>query len=202
MRKLGSKKQEAKKKQRNQIIIGAILVVVMFGSVFGLVTMNFNNPENNGNQVTYNGYDFTNQGPYWYLTIGGKDYFFQYNPFQIQESFNLTTENLKYLSAYSGAPLYINSQENVNAESEIGRTFSGVSLRTQKACLDNNGTTLENCDVNLPLKDCSNNFIIVRTSEDNENKIYQDKNCVFIEGPSENLIKLTDDYLFKIMGIK
>ena len=152
--------------------------------------------------MKYNGYEFTNQGSYWYLTLGGKDYFFQYNPFQIQESFNLTTENLKYLSAYSGAPLYINSQENVNAESEIGRIFSGVSLRTQKACLNNSGTTLKNCDVNLPMKDCSNNFIIVRTSEDNENRIYQEDNCVFIEGPSENLIKLTDYYLFKIMGIK
>ena len=77
MRKLQSKKQEAKKRQRNQIIIGGILVVVMFGSIFGLATMNFNNPEDNGNTVKYNGYEFTNQGSYWNLTLGGKDYFFQ-----------------------------------------------------------------------------------------------------------------------------
>ena len=116
MRKLQSKKQEAKKRQRNQIIIGAILVIVMFGSIFGLAKINFDNPEDNGNQVNYNGHGFTNQGSYWYITVGNNDYFFKYNPFQIQESFNLTTENLRYLSEYSGTALYINSQENIKSK--------------------------------------------------------------------------------------
>jgi hypothetical protein len=199
MRKLSSKKQEEKKRQKNQIIIGIILVVVMFGSVFGLATMNFDNSDNE-NTINYNGYEFINQGSYWYLTIGEKDYFFQYNPYQTQESFNLTTESLKSLNSYSGKPLYLSSFDNLNAEGELYRIFNSVALRIQRACLNDNGTISENCPSDLPLKDCSNNLIIVR--EGDLNMIYQKENCVFIEGPSENLIKLTDDYLFRIMGIK
>jgi hypothetical protein len=199
MRRLKSKKEEAQKRKRNQIIIGVILVVVMFGSVFGLATMNFDNQEN-GNEIDYNGNEFVNQGTYWYLTMGGREFVFQYNPYQIEESFNLTTEGLKYLNSYSGAPLYVNSFDNVNAEGEIFRAFNGVALRIQRACLDNNGTVDENCPAELPLKDCSSNFIIIQEGE--EEIIYQEDNCVFIQGSTENLIKLADDYLFRIMGIK
>ncbi len=203
MRKLSSKKEEAKKRKRNQIIIGVILVVVMFGSVFGLATLNFDNPDESNANINYEGYEFINQGSYWYLTIGGEEYGFQYNPYQIQESFNLTTENLRYLNAYSNAPLYINSFSNVNAEVELVRVFNRVALRIQKACLSDNSTetgTSEDCLQDLPIKDCSSNFIIVREGE--QERIYQEENCVFIEGSIENLIKLTDDYLYRIMGIK
>ena len=99
MRRLKSKKKEAKKRQRNQIIIGVILVVVMFGSVFGLATLSFDNQEE-GNGINYNGYEFVGSGSSWYLNLGDKEYYFQYNPFQIEESFNLTTENLKYIISF------------------------------------------------------------------------------------------------------
>lgn len=199
MRKISSKKEEKKKRQRNQIIIGVILVVVMFGSVFGLATMNFDNPESE-NTISYNGYEFVNQGAYWYTSINNKDYAFQYNPYQIQETFNLTPQGLKPLKDYSGKPLYLNSFDNLNAEGELYRVFNDVALRVQRACLDDNQSKIEDCPSDLPLKDCSNNFIIVR--EGDLELIYQKENCVFIEGPLENLIKLTDDYLFRITGIK
>ena len=32
--------------------------------------------------------------------------------------------------------------------------------------------------------------------------IYQQENCVFIEGPRENLTQITDEFLFKITGIE
>jgi hypothetical protein len=199
MRKISSKKEEEKKRQRNQIIIGIILVVVMFGSVFGLVTMNFDN-SGNEDAINYNGYEFVNQGSYWYTNINDKPYAFQYNPYQIQESFNLTTQDLKPLNSYSGMPLYINSFDNLNAEGEIYRVFNDVALRIQRACLDDNGTASEDCPKDLPLKDCSNNFIIVRKGD--LEMIYQKDNCVFIEGPPESLIRLADDYLFRVTGIK
>ncbi len=203
MRKLTSKKQHEKKQKRNQIIIGVILVVVMFGSVFGIITMNVDNSEPSGNVVEYNDYEFINQGTMWYLTIGERDFAFQYNPYQVQEEFNITIKDLKLLNQYAGMPLYINSQENINIEGEIARIFNGVSLRIQRACLNQeNQSIIDNCDINLPLKDCSDNFIIVRTSQDGKNKIFQENNCVFIEGKQENLIKLADEYLFQVIGIK
>jgi hypothetical protein len=202
MRKLSNKKEEQKRKQRNQIIIGVILVVVMFGSVFGLATMNFDN-ENNDNSVNYNGYEFYGQNNYWYLGIGERDFVFQYNPYQIQDSFNVTTENLRYLNDYSGQALYLNSYDSPTSEGEIVRVFNGIALRIQRACLAENGTIVDSdCPEDLPLKDCTNNFIIIKEDPEGNERIIQQDKCVFIYGSAENLIKLTDDYLYRIMGIK
>jgi len=99
MRKLNSKKEQEKKQRRNQIIIGIVLVIVMFGSVFGLVTMNMDNSNLDNPNVNYRGYEFVSQGSYWYLNIGDRDYFFQYNPYEIQESFNFNSTLLPLASS-------------------------------------------------------------------------------------------------------
>ena len=61
-------------------------------------------------------------------------------------------------------------------------------------------------DVNL---DEANHLIQVfyqrnknKFNENSKTEIVQNNNCVFIHGSAENLIKLTDQFLFKIMGIK
>lgn len=196
MRKLASKQDEEKRRRKNQLIVGVILIVVMLGSTFAVIVDSFGNKNQTGN-LNYKGYEFVNQGSYWYTVIGEKGFIFTYNPYEVQESFNTSYENITYISSYSGYPLYIYS-ESYQAESEIFRNFEGIPLRMQRACLDSSEYGL-NCSESLPIKDCSNNFIIIK--ESNERRIYQEENCVFITGTKEDLIKLTDEYLFKIIGI-
>ena len=59
--------------------------------------------------------------------------------------------------------------------------------------------TLE-CKEDFPVKDCENNFVIIR--ESNDTKIVQEKNCVFIQGEKENLTQITDEFLFNVFEIR
>ena len=70
-----------------------------------------------------------------------------------------------------------------------------VVERMQSACLNES-----ECNGDYPIKDCSNNFIIIREAE--EERVFQNESCVYIQGEKEELIKLTDEFLYKIIGIK
>ena len=70
-----------------------------------------------------------------------------------------------------------------------------IVQRIQPACLD------KECDEdeNLAVKNCTDNFIIIK--KDDVSKIEQEDNCVFISAPQENLTRITDEFLFKILSI-
>jgi hypothetical protein len=190
MRALESKKEAAKKQRKNQIIIGAILIFVMLGSTFAIVVDSFNGNKTNANKVEYKGYTFLNQNDFWATTIGNYQFLFKYNPTQVEQ----INGTLNYITSYSGKPIYIFSEDYV-AEVEIYRNLGNIVARFQGACLDE-----KNCQENWPIKDCTNNFIIIKIA--NESKIYQNQSCVFIEGKQENLTQITDEFLFKITGIE
>lgn len=196
MRKIVSKQEESKKRKRNQLIMGLILIFVMFFSVlgysFGGSTKTNRAVENsdNFNRIVYNGFGFENQNGLWVLNTGNFIFAFTYNPEQIEEIYT----DVNTLNNYYQKPLYISS-ENTEAETEILRNIGQIALRTQLACLE-----WQNCaDKNLPVKTCADNFIIIK--EDNLSYIVQEDNCVFINGPKENLVRLADQFLFKAIGI-
>lgn len=141
-----------------------------------------------GNQITYNGIEFFEQGEFWLANIGGVNFIFQNNPEEILG----ISENLNGLENYYNKPLYIFS-ENLEAEGEIYKNLNPFAQRIQKACLD------EDCGENYPIKTCSDNFVVIKESE--ISRIYQQENCVFIEGKSEDLIMLSDEFLFKILDV-
>ncbi|MBU2496538.1 MAG: hypothetical protein KJ767_00575 [Nanoarchaeota archaeon] len=171
------------------MIIGGILIFIMMASTFGIIVNSFGG-ENDVGKVEYNGYEFKNENGFWKTTIGNYDFIFRYNPVQVER----IEAELGYLSDYSEVPVYIFSEDYVS-EVEIYRNLGDVVERFQGACL-----TEEGCKENWPIKDCLNNFIIIK--EANESRIYQDENCVFIEGKKENLTQLTDEFLFWILGIE
>ena len=164
MKAIESKRETEKKQKRNQWIIGGILIIVMLGSTFGYAFYHFGDKED-VDKVEYNGYVFLNQNDFWITNIGTYQFMFKYNPLQVEK----TDAELNYLDSYSGVPLYIFSEDYV-AEVEIYRNLGNVVQRFQGACLSE-----ENCQENWPIKDCSNNFIIIRLS--NESKISQDGAC-------------------------
>ncbi len=193
MRRLRSKKSEEKKQKRRQWAIGIVLIVVMFGSVFGIITNSFT--ENSSGNANYNGYEFIDQGNYWSLNLGGLEFSFLSNPFEIDALENVSIRGLlQPFGNYNGKPIYISSDDS-SAEGEIYRNLGQVSERFQRACLDE-----ESCEDDLPIKSCQDNFIIIM--EGNASEIRQEENCVFITGEKGNLIKLTDDFLLRIIGIK
>ena len=188
MRNIESKKDKNKRQKKNQLIIGGILIFIMMASTFGIIANSFGAKSDIEN-VEYNGYKFNYENGFWKTIIGNYEFIFKYNPSQMER----IETNLSYLNSYSGVPMYISSEDYVS-EVEIYRNLGAIVERFQGACLNEAG-----CKENWPIKDCSNNFIIIKIA--NESNIHQEENCVFIEGKQENLTLLTDEFLFHILGI-
>ncbi len=215
MRKIITKREQEKKAKRNQIIIGGILIFIMFGSMFGYFIFNTKEDERGiDGKVNYKGYLFLNKNGFWYLNLGEYNFAFSYNPEEIDrenikfgksgtgvssgvDGVDNESAELSYLNEYVGKVVYL-SYEDDGAFVEISRNLGNIVLRAQGACIEEKG-----CPENWPVRDCSNNFIIVREKESAEKtgRIYQVENCVFIEGPKDRLVELTDEFFFKIMGI-
>ena len=189
IRNIESKKEIEKKQRKNRIIIGGILIFIMLGSTFGIIVDSFGS-NSEVEKTEYNGYKFVYENGFWTTTIGNYKFIFKYNPTQVEK----IDSKLRDLNSYSAVPVYINSEDYIS-EVEIYRNLGNIVGRFQGACLEERG-----CEENWPIKDCSSNFIIIRKA--NESNIYQDENCVFIEGKEGNLTQLTDEFLFKIIGIE
>jgi hypothetical protein len=194
MRNLTSKQEEAKKQKRNQMTLGIILVIVMFGSVFAIVVDSFNSePLETQEKITYFGYEFKLINNYYVLEVGEYIFYFLSDPndlVSLEKEVKLT----KVLSNYIGKVLYIDSTNEV-ASQQLHQNIYPYTQRIQYACI--NETTCE--DENLPIKTCEENVIVVRESE--ENKIYQEENCIFVEGKKEDLLKLTDSLILNLIGL-
>lgn len=194
MRKIETKSEKKKRQRRNQWTIGIILIFVMFGSVFGIVVNSFGGSQQKDvNNIKYNGFEFQKTNDYWYLTKGSFNFIFKYNPEEIS-NLSVNSNNLNLINSYQGKPLYIYS-EDPEANLEVYRNFQNVAERMQNACFE-----ASKCQNDWPLKDCTNNFIIIQKG--NSSKIEQKDSCVFIEGKEEDLAKLSDEFIYKAIGVK
>src|SRR6056297_2024062 len=116
IKKIQSKEEEARKKKRNQWILGAIMVFILTGGVFGIMVSTFGNSDNgntglNGQKrVSFDERDFFENRGFWLTQnpLNKEGYLgFIYLPNQTidlnDNEINLNKENLNY----AGMPLYI-----------------------------------------------------------------------------------------------
>ncbi len=196
MRKITSRHKDRRKRKRNQIGLSLILVFIMFSSILGFAFQSFGGQLGNSagegedyvpETTDFNGFEFTEQNGFWILDFNGINLIFRYNPSQILGIEEVVNPILNYESK----PLYIYS-ESVQAKSEIKTNMFGFVDKIEDACL-------EGLCEDKQIRNCENNFIIIQ--EGNESEIRQQENCVFISGAKEDLIKLTDEFLYKILGV-
>jgi len=197
IRTIISAEEEEKKRKRRNLIVGIVLILVMFLSVVGYSINSGEKNENQTEKIVYNDVEFVKDSGLWNTDIGNYRYSFKYNPKETEKIAGLEMNSfLKPLNAYSNQPLYIYSK-NIEATTEIYRNLfyqNKIVLRIQDACLEG-----EACEENVPIKNCTNNLIIIQ--ESNNTEIKQQENCVFIDGKNENLTALSDSFLFKIIGV-
>jgi len=188
MKRLGSKRKEEKKKRRNQLFVVIVLASILLASIFGYALGGGRSSEEN--EITYNGYEFIEEDGFWFTETGNFEFSFRYNPEEIEQ----IDSELNLLENYYAKPLYISS-DYPEATYEIASNLDLITLRIQPACLNES-----DCEGDLPLKTCEDNFIIIE--EKNQTNIIQDNNCVFIQGPQENLTMISDEFLFHILGVR
>ena len=189
IRRLTSKEDGKKKKKRNQIVVSVILAGIM---LFSTLAYSFGaNPGQQETTVTYNGYDFTYLNGLWNLNLGANVFSFANNP---NAAYKVESD-VKLLIDYSAKPLYFYS-ENLDAESEIYRNLYPIVRAIGDVCPAENSS----CGENLPVKTCSDNFIIIKNST--VVKVEQKDGCVFIEGPAQDLTKIADGFVLKVIGVQ
>ncbi|VVB79755.1 Uncharacterised protein [uncultured archaeon] len=194
MRNIETEAQVKKKQRRNQWIIGIVLIVVMLGSSFAIVVDSFGKQKSQ--KIVFNGVEFQQSNGLWFSQSGGFNLVSFYNPLQTEN----TSAEVKDITNYQNKPLYLYS-ESREAEVEIYRNLdpqsNNIVERIQQACPKD-----ENCSSEIPVKDCSNNFIIIRYSSTSQSTLTQNQSCVLINSTPEKILEITDEYLFKLFGIK
>ncbi len=188
-KRLLSAKDKKSKDRFNQLLIGLVLIFIMFLSVLGYALSGNQDEKSDNGKVVYNGLEFVNQNGYWTTSLENFQFNFKYNPNEVE----VIESTLNYANSYYDKPLYIKSDDS-SATSEIYINLNQIVQRMQNACIDEEG-----CEGDLPIKDCNDNFIIIK--ENNLTSITQNESCVFINGPRENLTMIVDAFLFKILGI-
>ena len=198
MKKLVSKYEAERLRKRNSLIAGGILIFLMLSSILGYAFQgNLNDNSKNTNQegepVIYNGFEFIDEGSFWKLAYNNyTSLLFSYNPTEL-EVINDSSIS-KSLDSYAQKQVYIYSEDQ-NAKSEIKRNLIPFAESVETACL-----TAEQCPyLDAPIKTCADNVIVIK-ADPNEG-ISEEGNCVIISGEGENLIKLADEFLFKLLGV-
>jgi len=192
MKGIKLKEDLRKKEKRNQFLIGTIMIFIMMLSVFGIAMSSVGKQETD--KVNYNGFEFTNQNNLWILQFENLDFWFKYNPNEIEIEDINASEEFNLFENYYNQVLYVYSEDR-EAELEVYRNLNQVVERIQPACFEQ-----EKCKGDFPLISCEKNSIIIE--ESNYSEITQKENCVFIKGGKENLVKIVDEFLFKILKIK
>ena len=186
MKKILTREERDKKVKRNQLIIGGILIFLMIFSTVGYALTE--DDEDESQKIEHRGIDFLWEDGFWRFSIQGYDFATRYNP---QEVGDIYIENYIGLQDYSGRELYFVGDPDF----ELKRNLNSFVLRINDACLD------ENCTADLPVKNCSeDNVIVFRESE--KEKFFQEDNCVFIEASLMNQTKYADAYLFSLLGAR
>lgn len=196
MRKITSREKHEKKNRRNQLVIGIVLIGIMISGTIGYSFLSKNTSDTEYNKVIHNGFEFVEKEGFWYMQIEDSLFLFRFNPKQTEID-NINTSITKKINGYYNKPLYIYS-EDIDAEYEIYRNMNSFVQRIQMACIDKKDCS----DESYPIKTCEDNFIIISESDTETPSITQEENCIFIKGKNEELVKLSDEFLFKTLGIK
>lgn len=185
MRKIRTQAEIDKKKRKNQILVGGVMIGLLLLSIVGYSFASGDKDEDDS-KVNENGVDFFRQNGVWVAEIDGGVFGFQNLPSEVSD---VDVDVSIGLGQYTGQVLYfVNPNEGAN---EVLTNIGRYVLRYQEACL--NG---DDCEGDLPMKDCDDNLIIFEGGDATE--VYQDGSCVFIVGDS---LKGTDAFLYKVLQI-
>jgi len=206
MRDIKTKEEIEKKETRRKTTLGIVLVMLLILSTAGYAILNRESSSqsasssggnSNAQTIDYKGLKFESQeNGLWKFEISGAQqaFYSSYTPAEV-EHIKVPFVSLQELA---NQPIYYSG--NVLAVSEIISNIAPYVLRAQEACYTSNVS----CTGDLPVKNCSANFLIIMEFNDSGNKtsrVTRNENCLFIESKDSEILKTTDALLFRILGI-
>ncbi len=201
MKKITTRKDKEKKDSINKTIFGVFMVAIMVIGIGGYAFLS-NPTENRVNKkINYQGIEFILQkNNMWAFEIQGYSFLTQYNPRQTE---NISINIPLTINNYAGKPLYFAGQDGIGKQ-EILMNFQQlipdvIPRIPQDACV--RGMEDIKCEDENPIKNCSQDNIII-FKEKNFTEINQIQNCIIINSPYYQQARVSDAFLYKIMGIK
>ena len=178
--------------KKTQVFVAIFILLIMIFSAIGFV---YTNPDTNQNSLDYKGFKFVlNQNNQYQIDMNGNSFIFDYNPNDLSNidipEFNLEGDKYYILVNYSDVD---NNLEY--SLGKLGYTLNLLGVRPVLAC-DNE----QNCQENLPVKDCNSNSFYFKKS--NLNKVYLDNKCIVIEGDTTGISKSVDKINLKLINVE
>lgn len=184
MRKLETREDIEKKNNRNKLIIGIVLAVLLLMSTAGYAFFGVGEDESS-KKIKYKTVEFSERYGFLMLELGGRDYYFNYLPNETS-----VFETRKILPDYLNKPLYFVG-ESPGKES-VARNLGQIASRMQMACIEG-----EECDENLPVKNCSDNIVIFKQTD--LSVIREEDNCVYIL--SNESLRDADAFIYGLLDV-
>ncbi|MBR9704886.1 hypothetical protein GOV12_05720 [Candidatus Pacearchaeota archaeon] len=211
LKRLLTKEEQAKKTKINQILIGGVLILIM---LFSTVGYSFMNAGDNTGIVEHKGVTYIfGENSYWNFNYEGLNYATRYNPIELSD-IDLDLKGLSY-KELQGKIIYTAGEPD---DYILWNNLYQIVSRIGRACMD------DDCIEDAPLKNCSEDFIIIVNeindviddnddfgSEDIDNNesliddveigILKDENCVYITTDYQNQSRYIDKFFFGLMGL-
>ena len=189
MRKIGSEKEIEDKRKRNVQIIGIFILGVLvlgtvgFGFLSGSGSSGNDNSQNVRDENLANG-QVIETGGRWAANLNGQILYFINSPESVKNVSVLIDSDI---SSLTGKQVYLDS-DNSAIRDEITINLGKYAGRISEACYGA-------CNRDLPEKNCTESIIVWKDKL--ENKVYQEENCIFIEGD----LKAVDAFLYRIFEL-
>jgi hypothetical protein len=206
MREIKSRGEIEKKENKNKTRMGIVLAALLLMSTAGYALLNRDSTStSDGTQVngaTDTGEVIDFKGTKFIAQTNG---LYRFNVKNIEGTFyssytpnDVAGINVPFvtLAALQGQAVYYSG--NILAIQEILGNINPFILRTQEACPAIGNPV---CDEELPVKDCTNNFIIVNDGKEGGARVRADGKCMIIESDASELLKTADALLFRLLGI-
>ncbi|MBT7660945.1 hypothetical protein HN604_02575 [archaeon] len=208
LEKIKTKDEQDKKRRKNQLIVGTIMIGLLVLSTAGFSLLSSDDSEESDsayNSILENGYEFSNYQGQWALDYNGQEILFNYLPSEVGE---VVIEGEFDINTYPGSTLYFVGSGGA-AGNEVLNVLGSYASKYQGACLEG-----DSCEEDLPTKSCDSNLIIFEKGsvvvdesgvegpyeniDLSETKVIKSDNCVFLGGDQ---LRSADAFLYKLLGV-
>jgi len=177
MRRIQTPEEIERKRQKNIRYMSLFMLGIL---VFGTVGYGFSLYGNSDDSDALNGAG----GEIVQSVKIGEEKVYLINP--LGDVQNISVNSVIGLYNYNNEILYISSDDAL-VYNELEKTIGRYAYRVQGACYGK-------CEKDLPEMNCSSNLIVFEESD--ENKVYQEEKCVFIDGD----LRAVDAFIYNLFG--
>ena len=169
-----------------------VIIFLMASSTLGYIGFT-SDSEQIQDGVEYNGQEFLSTSDNrWVTVINNVQFIFDYSPEELND---ILIPELNF-----GNKVYIIFDHNeTNSYLDYNVQKLSYTLQATNRAVINACDKEEGCPENAPIKDCTEDAVYLKITE--ENKVYNEGKCIVVEGDNEGITKSIDKIDIKLVGL-